>query len=198
MSGAARIMSGGGATEDRQKDDFYSTPEEATVGLLLREQFDGVIHECCCGNGRMGRILEKTGNKVVASDINPQGYGVRRDFFTIKKPVAHNIVTNPPFKHARAFIEHALSLNPRKLALLLKSTYWHADTRHDLFERMPPRFIYALTWRLDFLDQGRPAMECAWFVWHRGFQGDPSYRLMRKPSEEEMARYGSGIHSTGA
>lgn len=187
------MMAGGNPAEGRQERDLYRTPWEATVGLLNMEKFDGIVHECACADGRIGRLFEHRGYKVVASDIVPLGYGVKRDFFTIPRPVAHNIVTNPPFELAERFIRHGLSLRPRKMALLLKATYFHAKNRIPLFEKHPPAFIYPLTWRLDFLDKKRPAMECAWFVWHHGVNRDPLYKLMPKPTPAEMSEFGSVI-----
>lgn len=179
--GLGSAMAGGNPSEGRQERDLYTTPEEATVALLRVETFDGVIHEPCSGNDRMVKVLEAHGHKVVASDIHPLGRGVKRDFFSIKQRVGHNIVTNPPFDQAEAMIKHALALDVRKVAFLLKATYWHAATRLPLFETNPPAWIYPLTWRLDFLDKGRPAMECAWFVWHRGVKDYPRVRLLPKP-----------------
>ena len=36
------------------------------------------------------------------------------------------------------------------IALLLKSQYWHSQKRVALFEKYPPAYVMALTWRPDF------------------------------------------------
>lgn len=179
--GLGSAMAGGNSSEGRVEDDFYPTPHGVTQALLKIVSFRGVIHEPCCGDGAMTRVLEDAGHKVVASDINPRGSGVARDFFTITKPVGHNIVTNPPFKIAVRMIEHGLTLNPQVMAMVLKSTFWHARNRRDLFERTQPAMICPLLWRPDFLGLGRPTMEVMWCIWKKGHTGPPSYHLLPKP-----------------
>lgn len=187
--GIGSAMAGGNPREGRQEDDFYPTPPEPTIALLQAERFDGIVHEGACGDGTMAKIIEAFGYKVIASDLVNRGYGVQRDFFSITRPVAHNIITNPPFDLADDFIKHSMeTLRPRKLALLLKATFFHAKKRQELFERFPPRIIMPLTWRVDFLGKGRPTMECSWFVWHRGNNEYPQYRLLAKPTPEETLR----------
>lgn len=183
------MMAGGNPAEGRQEDDFYPTPPEPTIALLNVEQFDGRIHECACGDGTMAKIIAAYGYDVIASDLVPRGYGSQHDFLKITKKVSHNIITNPPFDLAEKFIRHALEVQrPRKLALLLKSTYFHAKNRIPLFEQHPPKIIYPLTWRVDFLGKGRPTMECSWFVWHRGNTDLPTYQLLAKPTPDETLR----------
>ena len=56
---------------NRQKDDFYPTPPEATIALLNSEKFgEGTIWECACGNGAMSKVLKDSGYKVYSSDLN--------------------------------------------------------------------------------------------------------------------------------
>jgi len=107
--GLGAAMAGGNPAEERQDRDFYPTPDEVTVALLGVEKFEGAVYEPACGNGAMAKVIEAAGYKVIASDIHPLGYGVERDFFTVKTPLRHlNIITNPPFDLSVKFIEHAL------------------------------------------------------------------------------------------
>jgi len=57
----ARAMQsiGFNARGDRQKDDFYATPFEATDALLSVETFKGSIFEPCCGEGHISKRLLK-------------------------------------------------------------------------------------------------------------------------------------------
>ena len=177
-------MAGGNpAFGERQPEEFYPTPDAATIALLGVEKFQGVIHECACGDGSMARVIESHGYKVVSTDLINRGYGVQRDFFAIKRWVGHNIITNPPWNIAADFIEHGMSvLHPRKMAFLLKSNYFHAKTRSALFDKYPPVRIYPLTWRLDFLGKGRPVLECSWYVWEHGNTKLPTYQLLHRPA----------------
>ena len=187
--GLGSAMAGGNPTIARSKDDFYATPHEVTQALLQTETFTGRIWEPFGGDGAIVKVLKRAGYKdVVASDINPRAEGIaKRSVFDVKTPVAHCIISNPPFqladgKDVADVIEHLLSLRPRKLALMLKSTFWHAKGRAALFERTKPAAIYPLLWRPDFLGLGRPTMEVMWCVWKWGNAEYPIYRPLLKPA----------------
>lgn len=116
----------------------------------------------------MAQVIEAHGTKVHLSDIHPQIEGAEaQDFFwTTEMPSGCDaIVTNPPFVHAAEFISHAMSLKPTFLAVLLKSTFWHAMRRRKLFDTYPPTYVHPLTWRPDFLGLGGPTMDVMWCVW---------------------------------
>jgi hypothetical protein len=179
--GLGSAMAGGNPTAGREKRDFYPTPWEVTQALCEFEQFEGAIHECACGNGAMSRELNANGYQVISTDLEPQGWGRKADFLKIPALFAHNIVTNPPFDLAVAFIEHAMNLRPRKLALMLKSTFWHAKTRGKLYNRFKPARICPLTWRPDFMGLGRPTMEVMWCIWDAAHTGEPTYHRLDKP-----------------
>ena len=49
---------------DRIDNDFYPTPEVATLKLLNKESFKGSIWECACGDGAISEILVKKGYNV--------------------------------------------------------------------------------------------------------------------------------------
>ena len=71
---------------DREKDDFYPTPELATQALLDRQKFQGDIWECACGNGAMSKVMINNGYNVYSSDLIDRGYGERKDFLSILPP----------------------------------------------------------------------------------------------------------------
>jgi hypothetical protein len=175
-SGLGAMMAGGNpASGERQKDDFYPTPPEVTRALLAVESFTGAIWEPACGDGAMARELLTSGQKIVATDLSPRGFGAKLDFLKVPPRKVANIVTNPPFDLAEAFIRQGMAMQPDKMCLVLKATYWHAVTRQALFREFKPARIYPLTWRPDFMALGRPTMEVQWCVWERGFVGEPSY-----------------------
>lgn len=178
------MMAGGNPAGGRQDDDFYPTPADVTEALLTVERFEGGIWEPCCGDGAMVKVLQVAGYLVDATDINPRGCGRQADFLETKS-LAHgceNIVTNPPFELAVPMIEHALfGLGAKKLALVLKASFWHAKTRKKLWDRCPPAAIHPLLWRPDFLGKKRPTMEVMWCVWERGHTGPTHYRPLVRP-----------------
>lgn len=183
--GIGAAMTGGNPKEGRQKDDFYPTPSEVTRALLARLTFGpGLVLEPAAGDYRMASDIEGAGYSVQASDIAPRDDRVAQgDFFAMTETRASTVITNPPFSLAQRFIEHSLdTLKVQGLALLLKSTFWHAARRSALFERHPPSHICALTWRPDFLNKGGPTMDCSWFVWLPNRDGTTRYLLLKRPT----------------
>lgn len=78
--------------------EFYPTPPEATRALLSAEGFEGSIWEPACGDGAISKVLEAAGYQVVSTDLIDRGYGAGgHDFLKSDKPLAKNIITNPPY-----------------------------------------------------------------------------------------------------
>lgn len=50
----------GGNQGNRAGFDFYPTPPYAVKELLKRENFNGNIWECACGDGAVSEVLKKT------------------------------------------------------------------------------------------------------------------------------------------
>jgi hypothetical protein len=121
---------------------------------------------------------------ILSTDINPRHKAVKQlDFFDTKRMPAgiDTIITNPPFNLAEKLIRHAFAIGCQRMALVLKSTFWHAAGRTPLFEQHRPSAIMPLTWRPDFLGLGRPTMECQWVVWSSPCSDEqPRYILLRK------------------
>src|SRR6266700_1480283 len=109
-----------------RKDDLYETPPEAVRALLVAEKLPEYIWEPACGPGAIVAVLLGAGHLVYASDLIdygcPSGAASRVDFLMERElPLAKvgGIVTNPPFKLAAAFVEHACELCPY-VAMLLR------------------------------------------------------------------------------
>lgn len=156
---------GGGKKEDRRPLDFYPTPPEVTIALMDFLKLDPCkMWEPACGDGAMVEILRSYGHDVIGTDIT---LGV--DYLKTHGST-DMIITNPPFNLAENFIAKALKEAP-VVAMVLKSQYWHAKKRYNLFKENPPSYILPLTWRPDFLGGekgGSPTMEIAWTVWIKG------------------------------
>lgn len=203
-TGIGAAMAGGkagsGADRPRQHADWYPTPKDVTSVLFDLVKFSGGIYEPCCGDGSLAKVAEEDyGYKVIGTDLHDRGYGVghgpKYDALKVTDLLAPNIVTNPPFNIAADIIEHMWSLEPDSMAMLLKSTFWHAERRRKLFEKMPPAKIIALTWRPDFLNLQRPTMEVIWCVWKRGNNSDTAYELANRPewAKKKKGRRKAGI-----
>lgn len=164
----------------RKPADFYPTPADATWVLLnhLKLPPGTRVKEPACGDGAMSRVLQAANLDVRSSDLRiDSGFGVGGvDFLKEPGGSADWVITNPPFNVAAEFIEQALLVAPNA-AMLLKSQFWHARSRIELFERHTPSEILPLTWRPAFLEKERgssPLMDVIWVVWRRGGTGVPS------------------------
>ena len=108
-------------------DDFY-IDENSTI-LLEVENFSEHVWECACGGGHLSDVLKAHGYDVKSSDLIDRGYeGTEiKDFLLvtqddIKNDHTRDIITNPPYKFTKEFVEHALELSPEgtKIAMFLK------------------------------------------------------------------------------
>lgn len=167
---------GGNPQKARPETDFYPTPQEVTFALLdfLDIPKREIIWEPACGEYDMANAIKAAGYSVCASDIL-QGY----DFLTEPKKACDWIITNPPFSLSDKFIKRCVE-HGKPFALLLKSQYWHAKKRRDLFMENPPRYVLPLTWRPDFLfkqtgKRHAPLMDVMWCVWEPQYRGLPIY-----------------------
>lgn len=178
---------------EREENDFYATDPEAVEMLLKLENFNELIWEPACGKGHISQVLEKHGHRVMSSDIIDRGYfgTIVIDFLnteTIDCPIHFgDIITNPPYKYAKEFVEKALLIIPdgHKVAMFLKLTFLESKKRKKLFEKYPPKVIYVSSSRLHCAKNGNfeiykkgvgDAIAYAWFVWEKGFKGDPIVR----------------------
>ncbi|MGG8497914.1 hypothetical protein ACQY1Q_15995 [Tenacibaculum sp. TC6] len=131
--------------------EFYPTPPEAVKALLSVEKFDGSIWEPACGYGDVSKECIKAGYKVISTDLAQRNYGQGGiDFLKTEKPLAKNIVTNPPYGKyglGDAFIRKAL-IHTRKtggsVAMLLNLRSLCNPNRHKKFIKTPPSAIYLL------------------------------------------------------
>jgi type I restriction-modification system DNA methylase subunit len=174
----------GSPKEKRRELDFYPTPREVTVALLDFLQLNPCkVWEPACGNGAMSKVIREYGHEVIETDII-NGFDYLQT--SIKSDA---IITNPPFNLSAEFIQKAIN-EADLVAMVLKSQYWHAKKRLDLFFQNPPAYILLLTWRPDFMNGesgGSPTMEVIWTVWIKG-NTDAKYIPLKKP-ELESSQY---------
>lgn len=168
----------------RRELDFYPTPPDVTHTLMHFLQLPkSLIWEPAAGKGAMVNVIRLYGHEVIASDIAGYEGNPGKDFLATHIE-ADAIITNPPFDRSVEFIRHALEQTPI-VCMLLKSQYWHAQRRTELFYDVPPAYILPLNWRPDFLfdqrlpgEKSNPTMEVAWTVWIK-VQTDTRYRVLQ-------------------
>lgn len=169
--------------------DFYATPPRAVEELLKLECFSETIWEPCCGGGHISEVLIKHGYRVQSTDLMNYGYGrFGVDFLTQSEPVDADIITNPPYAQAQAFVEHAISLLTKghKAAMFLRLVFLTTQARRPLFEKHPPARVYVASARFGCAQNGefkvRPngelyypsSVDYAWLVWEHDFAGSPT------------------------
>ena len=186
---------------ERAEHDYYATEPKAADLICEVEQFEGGIWENCCGEGHLSKRFIELCNEVVSTDLIDRGYGRGNiDFFKCDKALAPNIVTNPPYKYAKEWVEHSLELieTGKKVALFLPIQFLESDSRRNLFKNNPPKTVYVCVNRIlcgingDFTAKdkdgntlynkdGQPkkmsSAKCyAWFVWVKGYKGDTTLK----------------------
>lgn len=169
---------------ERHPQDYYATDPQAVEELLKVESFDKNILEPCCGEGHISKVLEKHGYMVKSSDLIDRNFGAGGvDYLTIKSWHG-DIITNPPYKYAKEFVEHSLKIiNPgQRVAMLLKIQFLESVKRRELFEENPPKYVYVFSKRAVCAKNGNfslypsSAVCYCWYIWEKGFKGEPVIR----------------------
>lgn len=165
---------------ERQAEDYYATDPKAAELLLEVIPELNNIWECACGEGHLAKVFDKTRKLVRATDLINRGYGNAEDFLLNDEPY-HNgdIVTNPPYKYAQQFVEHALNKvdKGRYVCMFLKVLFLESKSRKELFKEHPLKTIYISSSRIscakngDFQTCTSFAIAYAWFVWQKGYFG---------------------------
>lgn len=174
------------ALNEREVNDYYATEPKALELLLDIEQFYPTVWECACGEGHLSEVLKARGYCVKSTDLIDRGYGESGiDFLQIEGSYDCDIITNPPYKYAKEFVEKALELVTigHKVAMFLKIQFLAGKARRKMFEKYPPKYVYVSSSRLhcamdgDFVKYAKSnAMTYAWFIWEKGFTGEPIIR----------------------
>jgi hypothetical protein len=178
--------------KERQNDDYYATDSHALELLLNSFKRDGVkihkyIWECACGEGHLSNILEKNGYVTTNTDLVDRGYKnnfQQLDFLTTDTIFDGDILTNPPYKYAREFVEHALDIlkNGYYCIMFLKIQFLEGQARLNLFKRYPPKYVYVNSTRQlcamngEFEKYKSTAICYCWFIWEKGYKGEPIIR----------------------
>jgi hypothetical protein len=166
-------------------DDFYATPPEAVTALLAVERKwlpAGAIWEPACGDGAIVNVLRAAGRSVFATDIVDRGCPDSHvcDFLGDDLPFINDpIITNPPFKLARQFVDVALEHAPY-VAMLLRLAFLEGGARKPWFVSTPLARVHVASRRLPMMHRdgwtgpkAGSAVCHAWFVWDVRHEGRP-------------------------
>lgn len=189
-------LAGTSLTRDRVENDFYATNPKALEMLFAAEEFGvGEYLEPCAGQGHLSKNIIKLipSAKITNLDIVDRGLEnvIVCDFLDYKSEKKFDyIVTNPPYSLAKEFVEKGIELlqPDGKMAMFLKIQFVEGEKRRKLFQEIPPKYIYVFTKRMATFNNGNQVDEngkpwattmChAWFVWKKGFDGEPVVRWL--------------------
>ena len=163
----------------RKMHDNYPTPVSIVQELVRRWVLpDMMVWEPCAGDGRFADTMRSMGCAVISSDIS-----MGKDFFDYRRTLAPTLVTNPPFKQIRPFIDHAFSIGVEKMALVCPERLWACKKGREQFERHRPGRFANMDWREDYLQKGgSPDRALAVAMWEQPHSQRCSYEVWSKSS----------------
>ena len=176
---------------ERENNDYYATDPKALEIFLDKLDEDGIrlhnnIWECACGEGHLSEVLKSRGYKVWSTDLVDRGYGSgNTDFLkSIPDSWCGDILTNPPYKYAKEFVEKALEVTRigTYTVMFLKIQFLEGQGRRKLFKKYPPKYVYVNSKRQvcyingDMSRKMSSASCYCWFIWEKGFKGEPVIR----------------------
>lgn len=186
--------------KERESQDYYATDPIAIDKLASVFDIPCDVWEPACGAGHLSKRLAELGHFVYSSDIVYRGHrhgGI--DFLKsgmaplpkadlTKEGVVKSIpciLTNPPYKYATEFVEHAMEILPKgsPAIMLLKTTALEGKGRWErLYSKGYLKAVYQFSERLlcakngDFEGMkagGGSAVSYAWFIFANDGKNDP-------------------------
>ena len=171
--------------EPRDSLDDFPTPPFATRALfkyLLSPHSPMAVwsrrdHQSClepaCNRGFMAEVLEEEFKEVVAKDVKDYGYGDKEDFLkgVYETDSFDWVITNPPFNLSEAFIDKALRVASKGVAVFHRLSFMEGVGRYKrLFENNPPQIVAPFSERVPIYKGGiqpeaKNPVAYAWFVW---------------------------------
>ena len=193
-------IAGGVSARGRVKNDYYATPPEDVqhfLDTIIEDGFDiqqvDSILEPAAGGGHLLDVVKDVFPHAICEgiDIDPKRDDIQVfDFLTDKVIENYDLViTNPPFKHAKEFINHSLEISNRYVMYYLKLQFLEGKSRKDWFMNdVPLKYVYVYSYRSSPYRNGNPYNEkgkrwsstiaYAWFVMDKEYEGEPIIRWL--------------------
>jgi hypothetical protein len=177
---------------DRDPSSFYCEPVWCSKRLFDVEDFAATIYDPACGTGRILASARDAGYSPLGSDVVKRAEidnFVQRDFLTWCGPIDRNtsVVCNPPFDHVQEFIEQALYLGGRKVAMVILVRRLNAAGKW--LKELPLARVYLLTPRPSMPPgyviaagekPGGGTQDFCWLVMDRTHRGPPELRWLHR------------------
>jgi hypothetical protein len=183
--------------KELRKLELFPTPPWATRTLfenVLPRIFTSLdatrIHSCwepAAGLGHMAETIREYCTHVLMSDVadypledgsRMSDHGLQLVDFRFQPPSrelsteqAEWVITNPPFKQTEAFLQRALNVASKGVALLQKQTWLTGGERYaQIYLETPPDLVAQFVERVPMClggydPRGSTATDYAWFIW---------------------------------
>jgi len=146
----------------------------------------------------MSRPLSEYFQTVESSDAYYYGFAPVRDFLRHPfKARSHDwVITNPPFRLAEAFVERALFVARRGVAILARTVFLESVGRYDaIFAVNPPTKFAQFSERVPMIkgrvdSKATTATGYAWFVWEMEPKQDHPKLMWVPPCRRSLERDG--------
>lgn len=165
-------------TSNREANDFYATNPKCVVDVLerLNLESDLKVLEPCAGNGHMAKILKNNFADVKTNDLIQRDYPLDSVGDFLNDYIIDDVdvvITNPPFKYAKQFIEKSLNEinDDGKVIMFARLQLLEGKSRKELnIKHLEKVFVY--TYRVNTAKNGdereflkSSSMCFAWFVY---------------------------------
>ncbi|RWE29172.1 MAG: SAM-dependent methyltransferase [Mesorhizobium sp.] len=181
--------------------DDFPTPPWATRALIEHVIGTAAVRnltclEPACGRGHMAKPLAEYFRAVEAADAYPYGFGKVRDFLNSPHEArSHDwVITNPPFRLAEDFIQRAMVVARKGVAILARTVFLESVGRYEsIFTCNPPTKFAQFTERVPMV-KGRldakasTATGYAWFVWEKDIRTATSRLMWVPPCRKALER----------
>ena len=191
-------LAGGNPLTPREENDFYATPPSSVEDLLNNYKIEGnSFYEPCVGQGHISKVLKQhfPNAKIVETDLIYRGVGIG-DVDFVKTDVLSNVlgnkkvdwvITNPPFKYAKEFIQKSLDITNKGVTMFLKISFLETTSRKEFLQNSPLKYVYVFSKRQNPMKEGlelnpltgkkwSSTICFAWFIWEHGYTGEPVIR----------------------
>ena len=184
---------GGSVNYKRVENDFYATDKNSVRDLFENADIDGNnFYEPCVGQGHISDVIKEyfPDAKVLGTDLIDRGYDgtIVRDFINDDFEIRTDwVITNPPYKYAKEFIDRSLKISNKGVAMFLKIQFLESQGRKEWLKNSPLKYVYVFSKRQDPLRDGMElnpktgkkwgsTMCFAWFIWEKAYKEEPIIR----------------------
>ena len=198
LKGTSLVGGSGGC--ERVDNDYYATNPESVRDLLSTVEIEGdSFYEPCVGEGHIAKVLADSfpNAEIYGTDLIDRGYGDgvfdflnenwedRQDIIVPKK--VDWIITNPPYKYAKEFINKSMQRTNKGVAMFLKVQFLEGVNRKEWFKNLPLKYVYVFSGRQVVFRNGEElnpttgkkwanTMCFAWFIFEHNYTGEPVIR----------------------